>query len=114
MKKNYFVGIDVSKQTIDVAFIIQENQQKTDSIKVYGECGMCKSRIEKALKHEGITTAAWDDETKILVVTYDPIKITNDDIQKRVAAVGHDTEKFKADDKVYKKLPGCCLYDRKP
>ena len=92
----------------------QENQQKTDSIKVYGECGMCKSRIEKALKHEGITTAAWDDETKILGVTYDPIKITNDDIQKRVAAVGHDTEKFKADDKVYKKLPGCCLYDRKP
>jgi transposase len=29
MKKNYFVGIDVSKQTIDVAFIMRENQQKT-------------------------------------------------------------------------------------
>lgn len=92
----------------------QENPQKTDSIKVSGECGMCKSRIEKALKHEGITAANWDDETKILVVTYDSTKITNDDIQKKVAVVGHDTEKYKADDKVYKKLPGCCLYDRKP
>lgn len=29
MKKNYFVGIDVSKQTIDVAFIICEGEQKT-------------------------------------------------------------------------------------
>jgi hypothetical protein len=29
MKKNYFVGIDVSKQTIDVAFIIRDNQQQT-------------------------------------------------------------------------------------
>jgi transposase len=37
MKKNYFVGIDVSKQTIDVAFIMQKDQQKTQpSWKVFG------------------------------------------------------------------------------
>src|SRR5436190_6526638 len=29
MKKNYFVGIDVSKQTIDVAFTAQDDLQKT-------------------------------------------------------------------------------------
>jgi transposase len=29
MKKNYFVGIDVSKQTIDAAFIIREGEQNT-------------------------------------------------------------------------------------
>ena len=29
MKKNYFAGIDVSKQTVDVAFIIREGEQKT-------------------------------------------------------------------------------------
>lgn len=33
--------------------------------------------------------------------------------RKKIAAVGHDTEKFEADDKVYEKLPGCCLYERK-
>jgi hypothetical protein len=26
--------------------------------------------------------------------------------------VGHDTEKYRADDKAYAKLPGCCKYDR--
>ena len=29
MKKKFFVGIDVSKQTIDVAFIMQLDQEKT-------------------------------------------------------------------------------------
>ncbi len=88
-------------------------QTKTDTIKVYGECGMCKNRIQKTLKIEGITSAAWDTETKLLVVAYDASIISNDDIQKKIAAVGHDTEKYTADDKVYEKLPGCCHYERK-
>lgn len=88
-------------------------QEKTDTIKVNGECGMCKSRIQKALKLEGISSAAWDTETKLLIVTYNTDKISNDDIQKRVATVGHDTEKYKAEDVVYNKLPGCCKYERK-
>jgi len=88
-------------------------QTKTDTIKVYGECGMCKSRIQKTLKIDGITTADWNTETKMLVVAYEVSKITNDDIQKKIAAVGHDTEKYSADDKVYEKLPGCCHYERK-
>lgn len=88
-------------------------QTRTDTIKVYGECGMCKNRIQKTLKIDGITSSAWDTETKLLVVTYDASLISNDDIQKKIAAVGHDTEKFSADDKVYEKLPGCCHYERK-
>lgn len=87
--------------------------QKTDTIKVYGNCGMCKSRIEKAIKSEFVSKADWDDETKLMVVTYNPAKTSNDEIQKKIAAVGHDTEKYSADSKVYDKLPGCCLYDRK-
>ena len=89
-------------------------QEKTDTIKVGGECGMCKSRIQKALKLQGVSSAIWDTETKLLTVTYNPEKINNDDIQKKVAAVGHDTEKYKAEDAVYNKLPGCCQYERKP
>jgi len=88
-------------------------QTKTDTIQVFGECGMCKSRIQKTLKMEGIASAAWDTETKLLVVTYDASLISNDEIQKKIAAVGHDTEKYTADDKVYEKLPGCCHYERK-
>ena len=88
-------------------------QEKTDTIKVSGECGMCKNRIQKALKLEGITSAKWDTETKLLTVTYNPTTITNDELQMNVVAVGHDTEKYKADDAVYNKLPGCCQYERK-
>lgn len=86
---------------------------KTDSVKVYGNCGMCKTRIEKAAKLEGVKKAEWNKDTKILTVTYDPHKVKLDDIQKNIAAVGHDTDKYSAEADVYKKLPGCCLYERK-
>jgi copper chaperone CopZ len=61
---------------------------------------------------DGITKAAWDEKTKMVTVTYDPSKITVDAMQKKVASLGHDTEKYKAPDDVYAKLPGCCHYER--
>ena len=88
-------------------------QDKTDTIKVNGECGMCKNRIQKTLKLDGVSSAVWDEDTKLLTVTYNPEKITNDEIQKKIAAVGHDTEKYTAPDDVYSKLPSCCKYERK-
>jgi mercuric ion binding protein len=85
---------------------------KTETIKVSGNCDMCKARIEKAAKIEGVSKAEWNDETKLLTLEYDPMKVKSEDVQKKIAAVGHDTEKFKADDKTYNGLPGCCKYDR--
>ena len=84
----------------------------TEEIKVLGACDMCKTRIEDAMKVDGITAAVWNQETQLLKVTYNPSVITNDDIQKKEAAVGHDTEKYKADDEVYANLPECCHYER--
>jgi periplasmic mercuric ion binding protein len=95
-------------------FAQQPNKEVTDTIKVWGECGMCKNRIQKTLKVDGVSAATWDIEKKILVVTYDAAVISNEEIQKKVAAVGHDTEKFFAPDAAYKALHGCCKYDRKP
>ncbi len=86
---------------------------KTETLKVLGNCEMCQARIEKAAKLVGVTKASWDTETKLLTLVYDPSKVKSDDIQKKIAAVGHDTEKFKGDDKAYAKLPGCCKYERK-
>ena len=86
---------------------------KTETIKVWGNCNMCKARIEKAAKVNGVSKASWDTKTKMLSLTYDPSKTNSDDIQKKIAAVGHDTEKFKADNKAYAKLDDCCQYDRK-
>ncbi len=99
--------------TIFTVFAVQAQNIKADTIKVSGECGMCKNRIEKALKMPGIIAADYDPDTKLLAVKYNPDKITNDKIQKKVASVGHDTEKYRAEDSVYDKLPGCCQYERK-
>jgi len=86
---------------------------KTETFKVLGNCGMCKTRIEKAAKIEGVSSAVWDAKTQMLTLTYNPSKVKVEDVQKKIAAVGHDTEKCKADDKTYNALPGCCKYDRK-
>lgn len=85
---------------------------KTDALKVSGNCEMCKARIEKAAKIDGVSNAAWDAKSKILSVTYNPAKTNMDMIAKNVATVGHDNSKVKADDKAYNALDGCCKYDR--
>ena len=80
-------------------------------IKVSGNCEQCKNRIEIAAKSvSGVVSADWNSETKILRVQFDEAKTNSDAIQKAIALVGHDTEKHKAPDAVYKALPECCLY----
>lgn len=87
---------------------------KTEKFKVFGNCGMCEKRIEKAATSlDGVTKADWDKETKMIEVTFDSKQTNIDDIHKTIAAVGHDTEKEKAKDSVYDELPGCCQYERK-
>jgi len=83
---------------------------KTETIKVAGNCETCKARIEKTAKVDGVTKADWNQKTKILTLVYDPSKVKSDDVQKKIAAVGHDTPKYKATDKAYNALPGCCKY----
>ena len=85
---------------------------KTETIKVSGNCDMCKTRIEKAAMKEGASSADWSTKTKVLTLTFDPSKTNADAFAKKIALVGHDTEKFKAPDEVYAKLPGCCKYER--
>ena len=86
---------------------------KTEKFGVKGNCGMCETRIEKAaLSVNGVSKAEWDKETQKLEVVFDDTKTNVDKVQKAVAKVGHDTEKYKAPDDVYNKLPGCCLYER--
>lgn len=83
---------------------------KTESIKVSGNCGACKERIEKAAKVPGVSKAVWNDKTKILTLVYDDSKVKSDDVQKKIAAVGHDTQKHKATAASYSALPACCKY----
>ena len=83
---------------------------KTSKFVVKGNCGMCKDRIENAALVKGVKFVEWDKVTDTLTVIYRTDKVTVEDLHKAVAEVGHDTEKVKAKDEVYKKLPACCLY----
>jgi copper chaperone CopZ len=92
----------------------QNENSKTEAFKVYGNCGMCETRIEKAVKSiDGIESAEWDKKTKMIEVKYNPEKVTLMDVHKAIAKVGHDTEKMEAENEVYEQLPACCQYERK-
>lgn len=87
-----------------------DDKDVSTTFKVSGVCGMCKNRIEEALYVAGIKSATWTIKTQMLTVSYKPKKITELKIHELVASVGHDTEKVKAQEEIYKKLPDCCLY----
>lgn len=78
---------------------------------VRGACDMCKERIETAAKSvNGVQSAKWDNETQQIHLQYNQDKTSVDAVSKAIAKVGHDTDKYKADQAVYNKLPGCCKY----
>jgi periplasmic mercuric ion binding protein len=86
---------------------------KTESFKVYGNCEMCKARIEKAAKSvDGVSAAEWNVQTKMLALTFDDSKTTVDKVQVAIAKVGNDTEKHKATAESYSKNASCCKYAR--
>ena len=86
---------------------------KTEKFEVAGNCGMCKARIEKAANSvEGVSSADWNKETKMIEVSYNPEKSDIHKIHQAIAKAGHDTKMHKAADSVYDKLPGCCKYVR--
>jgi periplasmic mercuric ion binding protein len=87
-------------------------QTKSETIKVAGECGMCKNKIEKAAKGAGASYANWDVDNKVLTVKYNSTSSNSAKIQKAVAAVGYDTETNKATEEAYNKLHSCCKYER--
>jgi mercuric ion binding protein len=99
---------------IFVSFILLStvafSQTVEAKIKVYGNCTMCKKRIETALDTKGVKQASWDPKTKELSIVYNSSKISEQQIHEIVASVGHDTDKVKAKDETYAELPFCCLY----
>jgi len=79
-----------------------------------GLCGNCKKRIEAAAIEGGAETAEWNSGTGLTQVSYDKKHVQLEDIQKAIAAIGHDSGDFLASDDVYKALPSCCQYRLDP
>lgn len=104
------------KNTLIMLFLVlgfwSQAQEITETVKVLGNCGMCKTRIENAVKEIPTAEGNWDVATKMLSVTFDSNQTSIDEILQNVAKVGHDNELYQADKNVYESLHGCCLYDR--
>jgi copper chaperone CopZ len=90
--------------------IAQDNDIVTKKLRVDGNCGECKERIEAAAFVKGVKKVDWDSHTDTLTVTYRSSKTNEDEILKSVAAAGHSSPQYEASEKAYKKLPTCCKY----
>jgi len=81
---------------------------------VWGNCGMCKTTIEKAANSvAGVQSADWNVDTHQFTVQFDPAKTGADKIHQAIATAGYDTDQLKGDDAAYNNLHGCCQYERR-
>lgn len=85
---------------------------KIATVKIYGNCEMCESTIEKAGNTKNTTIVDWNKDTKLALITFDSTKTNQDEILKRIALAGYDSDQFLAPDDVYAKLKDCCQYER--
>jgi hypothetical protein len=88
-------------------------QTKTETIKVSGECGTCKKKIETAARNGGASYASWNINTKVLTVKYNAKSASTAKIEKSIATVGYDTPDYPASEEAYNQLDDCCKYERK-
>tara|TARA_B100000686_G_C16112422_1_gene628544 strand:+ start:206 stop:601 length:396 start_codon:yes stop_codon:yes gene_type:complete len=123
MKKLYLILIATT------LIISCENNKKTETVTVKhqasitnpeisfgvrGNCGMCKTTIQKAaLSVDGVEEASWDMQTKVLDIrTNSNLDSITVKIHEAVAKSGYDTGLISANDEDYNNLPGCCQYNR--
>ncbi len=97
---------------LSIAVNSQIKNAKTETVKIYGNCGMCETKIENAGNIKKVAKVDWDQDSKMATLTYDTTKTNADEILKRIALAGYDSDKFLAPDDVYDNLHGCCQYDR--
>jgi periplasmic mercuric ion binding protein len=111
--KFIFASIMAIVLTVSAVSAQTKSAPKTETVKIWGNCGMCKTTIEKAAKDAGATAAVWNKTTKMLKITYLESATSNAKIQEKIASVGYDTKDLIAPDAVYNELPECCQYERK-
>ncbi len=112
MKKSLLKIIIAITVLLSTTINAQTENTKTEEIKVSGNCGMCKKTIEKAGNIKDVAIVVWNKETQMATLTYDESKTNKEEIAKRIALAGYDSELVKAKDEDYDNLPGCCQYDR--
>ncbi|MBP8726718.1 MAG: heavy-metal-associated domain-containing protein [Saprospiraceae bacterium] len=88
--------------------------EKSDTVRIYGNCEMCKRNIERAGKQKKTSSVTWEPATQLAVIRYDSAKTSLSTILRGIAAAGYDSDDFRAPDDVYQRLHTCCQYERPP
>src|SRR6185503_9186306 len=109
----YIFTIIILAASFELTAQVSNTKDTTISFKVFGNCEMCKERIEKAAKGKGIIKANWDIDTKLLTLSVIGSVFSLDKIHYRIAEAGHDTENERSPDITYNELPECCHYRKK-
>lgn len=90
----------------------QIKNAKTETVKIYGNCEICKAKIEKAGNIKKTAKVDWNPETGLATITYDTAKTNVNELLKLIALAGYDSDKYLAPSKSYSKLDKCCQYER--
>jgi copper chaperone CopZ len=101
----------ISLLLVYTAFNAQITNATSESVNIDGNCGMCEITIEKVGNVKKVAQVDWNTMTKMVTLSYDPNKNNQDEILKRIALAGYDSEQFPAPNDVYAKLTNCCPYD---
>jgi hypothetical protein len=64
----------VALMVLSTISFAQIKNSKTETLKVYGNCGMCKTKIEKAGTQKKLSKTVWNEETAMATITYDSKK----------------------------------------
>ncbi|MAU30811.1 MAG: heavy metal transporter [Flavobacteriaceae bacterium] len=104
----------VVKKAPTIETKITSELQSDFSIGVKGNCGMCKSTIEKAVKGlDFVKNAEWGIKTKILDVEFiDSDNFNLNALNSAINESGYETMNTTAIQSAYDALPMCCKYDR--
>ena len=113
----WFVGCKeqvVIKKAPSTISEVSTDMQSDYSIGVKGNCGMCKTTIEKAVKElDFVLEAEWGIQSKILDVKFNnPSNFDINELYTAITESGYETMNTTANQGSYDALPMCCKYDR--
>ncbi|MEZ4685132.1 MAG: heavy metal-associated domain-containing protein [Bacteroidia bacterium] len=87
---------------------------KTETVEIQTSavCGHCEEKISNALTYtKGVVDFDFNDETKVVSVTYKTKKTSADDIRQATSAAGYQADEVPANQAAYDNLAPCCKKD---
>lgn len=112
MKSMFNILIVLSVVLSSTSGYAQIKNTKTETVKIFGNCEMCKTAIENAGNIKNTASVNWNKDTQMAELTYDFKKTNRDEILKRIALSGYDNDEYLAPDNAYAQLAECCQYER--